>query len=81
MTNNVQKNKQKQEKVGLIFLQNTTNQHWTITWGERGHVYREGEVEDFLDEVGGRNGAEHPLDAVLLLLHVCLFVELKSRVK
>lgn len=49
--------------------------------GERGHVYREGEVEDFLDEVGGRNGAEHPLDAVLLLLHVCLFVELKSRVK
>ncbi len=45
-----------------------------------GHVYREGEVEDFLDEVGGRDGAQHSLDAVLLLLHVCLFVELKSRV-
>lgn len=38
--------------------------------------YREGEAEDFLDEVGGRDGAEDSLDAVLLLLHVGLLVEL-----
>lgn len=41
-------------------------------------MYREGEGEDFLDEVGGGDGAEDPLDPVLLLLHVGLFVELKS---
>lgn len=42
-------------------------------------MYREGEVEDFLDEVGGGDGAQHSLDAVLLLLHVCLFVQLKDK--
>lgn len=31
-----------------------------------------------MDEVGGGDGAEDPLDPVLLLLHVGLFVELKS---
>lgn len=41
-------------------------------------MYREGEVEDFLDEVRSRYGTEHPLNAVLLLLHVCLFVELRE---
>lgn len=40
------------------------------------HWYREGEGEDFLDEVGGRDGAQHSLDAILLLLHVCLLVKL-----
>lgn len=44
--------------------------------------YREGEAEDFLDEVRGRDGAENSLDAVLLLLHVSLLVELiDSRTK
>lgn len=38
--------------------------------------YRECEAEDFLDEVGGRDGAEDSLDAVLFLLHVGLLVEL-----
>lgn len=41
-------------------------------------VYREGEVKDFLDEVRGRNGAEHSLNAILLLLHVRLLVELNN---
>lgn len=48
------------------------------TCGKCGHVYREGEVEDFLDEVGSRDGAQHSLDTVLLLLHVGLFVELSG---
>lgn len=41
-----------------------------------GNWYREGEAEDFLYEVGGRDGAKDSLDAVLLLLHVGLLVEL-----
>lgn len=41
-------------------------------------MYREGKVEDFLDEVRSRYGTEHSLNAVLLLLHVCLFVELRE---
>lgn len=46
---------------------------------ERAGAYREGKVEDFLDEVGGGNGTENSLDTVLLLLHVGLFVELEGR--
>lgn len=40
-------------------------------------TYREGKGEDFLDEVRGRDGTQHSLYAVLLLLHVSLLVKLK----
>ena len=41
-----------------------------------GDTYRQGEDEHLLDEVWGGDGSQDPLDAVLLLLHVCLLVEL-----
>lgn len=42
-------------------------------------VYRQGEAKHSLDEVRGRDGSQHSLDAVFLLLHVCLLMKLSEQ--
>lgn len=44
----------------------------------RRFAYRQSKAEDLLDEIRSRNGAENSFNAVPLLLHVRLFVELKE---